>query len=382
MTEGHERIHLSIANVAEEEAQSMLRALSSGWVAPLGPEVDAFEVEVSSFVGRAHAVALSSGTAALQLAYKYAGVGFGGELVMPTLTFGATAFPAVYLGAKPVFLDVDPDSWTLDLNLLAGWLRERARAKRLPAAIVPVDLFGVPCQYNELVELASHYGVPLIADAAEALGAHVGNRRAGAFGDAAVLSFNGNKIMTTSGGGMYLTDSREAADKVRFWATQSREPFAWYEHAEIGYNFRMSNLLAALGRVQLQKLPSFVERRRQIRDLYKRTLGSVPGVTVLGDPAWGTSNGWLTTVLMDHERYPDGPDTVREALLRANIESRPIWKPLHAQPVFRGAESALTGVANRVFRDGLCLPSGSGLSDEQIHRVAAILTQSLAGIRP
>lgn len=371
-------LHLSPPDIGDTEAAGIIRALRSGWVAPLGPEVDAFEREIAAFTGRAHAVALASGTAALHLAYKHAGVTAGSEVVVPTLTFGATAFPVEYLGAHPIFTDVDPESWTIDLELLADLLERRATSGRMPAAIVAVDLFGVPCNYSQLLPLAAEYGIPVIADAAEALGADCEARPAGSFGESAVLSFNGNKIITTSGGGMYLTDDADAAAKVRYWATQSREPQPWYEHVETGYNYRLSNLLAAVGRAQLERLPSFVVRRREIRALYTVLLSTLPAVTVMADPNWGESNAWLTTIQIDPEVHPNGPTRVRLALEEANIESRPIWKPMHQQPLFQGAKHELTGVADRAFRDGLCLPSGTKMTDEDVERVVEVLIRALA----
>jgi dTDP-4-amino-4,6-dideoxygalactose transaminase len=354
------------------------RAIESGWVAPLGPEVDAFEQEIAAFCGRRHAVALSSGTAGLHLSLLEAGVSGGDDVIVPTLTFGATAFAVTYVGARPVFLDVETESWNLDPELLSSVLGERAARGRLPAAVVSVDIFGQPCDYERIAELCAHYEVPLIADAAEALGATYRNANAGQFGRTAVFSFNGNKIMTTSGGGMVVTDDPAVADKIRFWSTQSREPLPWYEHAEIGYNSRLSNVLAALGRAQLARLPGMIERRREIRGAYTAALGRIPGITVSGDPSWGRSNAWLTTVLFDPEFHPDASRRVREALEGRNIEARPLWKPMHRQPVFAEAESHITGLADRLFDTGLCLPSGSAMSDEDVVRVVGIVEETLA----
>ena len=366
---GASRLYLSPPDCGDLEAKAVEGAVRSGWVAPLGPEVDAFESEIARFSGRTHAVALSSGTAALHLGLNALHVGAGQDVVVPTLTFGATAFAVTYTGASPVFLDVEPTSWNLDPNLLAAFLSERAAAGTLPRAVITVDVFGRTCDYDRIMPICEEYGVPVLADSAEALGAMHGSRPAGSFGKAAVFSFNGNKIMTTSGGGMLVTDDAELAAKARFWATQSRESFPWYEHEEIGFNYRMSNILAALGRVQLSRLPQMIERRRAIRDRYADALAGVEGVVVMSDPPWGQGNGWLTTMIFDLALHPDAPRRVREALEARNIESRPIWKPMHLQPVFAGAESLLTGVADRAFKTGLCLPSGSAMCDDDIERV-------------
>ena len=249
----------------------------------------------------------------------------------------------------------------------------------LPAACITVDVFGRTCDYDRILEVCARYGVPVLADAAEALGATHGSSAAGSFGQSAVFSFNGNKIMTTSGGGMLVTDDEETAQKVRFWATQSREPFPWYEHEEIGFNYRMSNILAALGRAQLARLPEMIESRRAIRQIYSELLSVVPGVSVIGDPPWGRSNAWLTIVRFDKHLHPDAPRRVREALESHNIESRPVWKPMHQQPVFAGSMSYLTGVADEIFADGLCLPSGAAMSDDDVARVAEIVIAELSG---
>ena len=308
------RMYLSPPNVTAAEVQAVVSALESGWVAPLGPEVDAFEADVATYSGRRHAVALSSGTAALHLGLLALGVGPDGEVVVPTMTFGATAFAVTYVGAAPVFLDIEPESWNLDPIVLEAFLARRAALDRLPAAVVTVDVFGRTCDYDRILESCARYGVPVLSDAAEALGARHGSAAAGSFGESAVFSFNGNKIMTTSGGGMLVTDDDDTARKARFWATQSREPFPWYEHEEIGFNYRMSNILAALGRAQLVRLPQMIERRREIRDAYAAGLADAPGVDVVGDPPWGRSNAWLTTVRFEARLHPDGSRRVREAL--------------------------------------------------------------------
>lgn len=373
------RLYLSPPNVTDIEVDAVVAALKSGWIAPLGPEVDAFEREMATFTGVAHAVALSSGTAALHLGLLSLGVKAGDEVVVPTMTFGATAFPVTYVGAAPVFLDIESESWNLDPELLVDFLSHREKAGRLPAAIITVDVFGRACDYAPILAAAARYQIPVLADSAEALGATYADRSCGSFGAASVISFNGNKIMTTSGGGILLTDSSVIAEKVRFWATQSREDAPWYQHEEIGYNYRMSNILAALGRAQLSRLPKMIEHRRQIRNRYAYALSGVAGVKVMGDPPWGGSNAWLTTICCDPSLHPNAPTRIRRALDAANIESRPVWKPMHQQPVFSGAESHLTGVADSVFAQGLCLPTGVAMTHTDVDRVAEIVLQELLG---
>ena len=363
-------ILLSQAHVTQAEVESVTRAVTGGWVTPLGPEVDGFETDICAFTGAGHALALSSGTAALHLGLLGLGVKPGDNVIVPTLTFGATAFAVTYAGAKPVFLDVDEDSWGLDPEVLAATLDARSRSGAPIAAIVPVDVFGRPADYDRILPIAAAYDVPVLVDAAESLGASHRDRAAGTMGHAGVYSFNGNKIMTTSGGGMLVTEDQELVDKARFWSTQSREPFPWYEHEEIGFNYRLSNILAALGRAQLARLPEMVARRRQIRAMYTEMLSGLEGVEVTADlpGRWGIS--WLTTVTFDGGLLPGVATHVRQALHAEGIESRPLWKPMHQQPVFSDHESHLTGVADRVFEEGLCLPSGVGLNDDDIVRVA------------
>ncbi len=370
-------ILMSQAHVTQTEVDFVTNALRSGWVAPLGPDVDAFEAEVCRFTGARHALALSSGTAAIHLALLGLGVRPGDDVIVPTLTFGATAFAVTYTGATPVFLDVEEVSWGLDPGLLDKVLAQWARRGRRAAAVIAVDLFGRPADYDRLTEVAARYEVPLLIDAAESLGARHGDRAAGTMGAAGIYSFNGNKIMTTSGGGMLVSDDPDLVEKARFRSTQAREPFPWYEHEEIGFNYRMSNILAALGRAQLQRLPGMIDRRRHIRDMYATQLGDLPGVEVTPDPPWGVGNSWLTTVTFDPVSRPGASTQVREWLAALAIESRPIWKPMHAQPVFAGHERHLTGVADRVFADGLCLPSGSSLRDEDIERVVDGVREAL-----
>ena len=363
------RIYLSPPSIGESEKIAIAHALDSGWVAPTGPEIDAFESGLAVQAGRSHAVALTSGTAAIHLGLLALGVVPTDEVIVPTLTFGATAFAVVHAGAQPVFLDVEEESWNLDPNLLESELKRRAANNKLPAAIVPVDVFGRTCDYDSILRISQEYELPVLVDSAESLGAMHGESPAGSMGQAAIFSFNGNKIITTSGGGVLVTDDAEVARKVRHWSTQSREPLPWYEHEEIGYNYRMSNILASIGRAQLKRLPDIVKRRREIRDRYATVLDAIPGVSVMGDPPWGTWNGWLTTVRFDQSIHLRAPTRIRGALDAQDIESRPIWKPMHQQPVFAGAESIITGVADQIFEEGLCLPSGTFMTDTEIDGV-------------
>jgi dTDP-4-amino-4,6-dideoxygalactose transaminase len=371
------RIYLSPPSIGESEKIAVAHALDSGWVAPIGPEIDAFESELAIQAGRAHAVALTSGTSAIHLGLLALGVLPTQEVIVPTLTFGATAFAVVHAGAQPVFLDVEEQSWNLDPNLLESELKRRATTNRLPAAILPVDVFGRTCDYESILRISQGYEIPVLVDSAESLGAMYGNSSAGSMGEAAIFSFNGNKIITTSGGGALVTDNSEIAQKVRHWSTQSREPFPWYEHEEIGYNYRMSNILASIGRAQLERLPDIVKRRREIRDRYANALDTIPGVSVMGDPPWGSWNGWLTTVRFSHLTHPDAPRRVREGLAAQDIESRPVWKPMHQQPIFASAESVITGAADQIFEEGLCLPSGTSMTNAEIDRVISEIVKAL-----
>lgn len=367
------RLHLSPPWVDESEIAAVTAAINSGWVAPLGPEVEAFEDALGDVTGRQQVIALSSGTAALHMGLLALGIQPGDEVVTSTLTFAATAFAIAYLGANPVLLDVEEASWNLDPALLEDFLAVRAAKGKLPSAVMPVDVFGRTSDYERILPICSKYEVKVICDSAESLGAFSGTNPAGSLGAAAVFSFNGNKIITASGGGALLTDDPRIADKVRKWSNQSREPFPWYEHSEIGFNYRLSNVLAALGRAQLHRLSEIVNRRRRIRARYAATLNPITGVSVLGDPPWGQSNGWLTTVQFDGSMFPSVATTVRKALEIRNIEARPVWKPMHQQPVFAHEESILTGTADRIFSEGLCLPSGTGMTDADVDRVLEVV---------
>jgi dTDP-4-amino-4,6-dideoxygalactose transaminase len=368
------RIFLSPPDVGPQERQALLDAFDSNWIAPLGPEVDAFEADFARAVGVGHAAALSSGTAGLHLALVLLGVCPGDEVFVPTLTFTATANAVLYVGARPFFLDVQPSSWTLDPELLERVLVSRAREGRLPKAVISVDLYGQSADYTRIGELCRAHGVPLVQDAAEALGASHRGAPIGRQGELAVFSFNGNKIITTSGGGMLVSNDGAAIARARHLATQAREPALHYEHRELGYNYRMSNLLAALGRAQLRSLGSKVERRRQIFETYRAALAPYPQLRFMPEAPWGTATRWLTclTCASQAER-----DRAIESLASANIEARPVWKPLHRQPLFTRFECAGGAVADDLFERGLCLPSGSSLTSSDQARIIDLLAQCL-----
>jgi dTDP-4-amino-4,6-dideoxygalactose transaminase len=369
------RIYLSPPHVGAVERELLLDAFDSNWIAPLGPHVDAFEREFAAAVGMTHAAALSSGTAALHLALEAVGVSRGDEVITSTLTFVATANAIAYLGAEPVFVDCSAHTWTLDPDLLAEELEACTVRGKRPAAVIAVDLYGQCADYDRIVSLCREYEVPLIEDAAEALGAFYRGRPAGSFGEAAAFSFNGNKILTTSGGGMLVSNRRELIERARYLSTQAREPVPHYEHLEVGYNYRMSNLLAALGRGQLQSLDERIDRRRENNRYYQDILGALPGLTFMPEPTYGTTNGWLTCVTINPRLFGASRDDVRVHLEAMNIESRPVWKPMHLQPVFSKCRNRAGDVAARLFADGLCLPSGSNLTPADRSRViSAILS--------
>ncbi|KQQ92609.1 pyridoxal-5'-phosphate-dependent protein [Leifsonia sp. Leaf325] len=374
-----ERIYMSSPDMSELEEQYLVSALRSGWVAPLGPDVDAFERELAERVDVAHAVALSSGTAALHLGLLGLGVQRDDVVLTSTMTFAATANAIVYTGAEPYFIDCLPNTGNMDPALLEEALQNLTAAGEKVAAIVPVDLFGKAVDYTAIESIAERYGVPVLADAAESLGATHRGRAAGSFGRASIVSFNGNKIMTTSGGGMLLTDDGEFAQHARYLATQARQPVAHYEHVDIGYNYRLSNLLAALGRAQLSRLDEMIGRRRAMRDVYKQIFENVAGVEVFGAVGDEADNVWLTSIVFDGTG-PGSPDALRTHFAADAIESRPLWKPMHLQPVFAGSRGIVNGSSEWLFRHGLTLPSGSALTADQRTRVIDSVAEFVRGL--
>ena len=367
------RVYLSPPHLGEEEARLVADAFASNWIAPLGPHVDAFEAEFAALVGSPHAVALSSGTAALHLALLHLGVGVGDRVFVSTLTFAASANPVRYLGAEPVFVDSEPGSWNMDPGLLEEALADAARRGHLPKAVVLVHLYGQAANLDAIGTACARYGVPLVEDAAEALGATYRGRAPGTFGVAGIFSFNGNKIVTTSGGGMLVTEDAALAAHVRKLGTQARDPAPHYEHSEIGYNYRLSNVLAAIGRGQIRLLEDRVAARRRIFERYARDLGHLPGIGFMPEADWGRATRWLTVMTVDPGAFGADRETMRLALEAENIEARPVWKPMHLQPVFRDAEVWGGDVARGVFERGLCLPSGSSLEEADRQRVVAII---------
>lgn len=363
------RIYLSPPDMSDQERTSLMAAFDSNWIAPLGPEVDGFERDIAVRTGVSAAAALSSGTAALHLALILSEVGTGDEVWTSTLTFAATANAIRYVGATPVFIDSERASWNMDPELLREALRDAAARSALPKAIVVVDLYGQCADYDAILGTCQEYGVPVIEDAAEALGATYRDRPAGSFGSIGVLSFNGNKIITTSGGGALLSDDEDLVGRARHLASQARAPAAHYEHEEVGYNYRLSNLLAAIGRAQLARLDTLVKRRREINQAYRAALRGLDGIAFLPEAPSGQSTCWLTCVLLDEASLGVGPEQVRKHLETHNIESRPVWKPMHLQPVYRDCRVVGGAVAEDLFARGLCLPSGSSLSVEMQARV-------------
>lgn len=402
-----DRILMSQALVSDVEEELVLDALRSGWVAPLGPHVDAFESEIAQRVGVEHALALSSGTAALHLALLHLGARPGTKVVLASMTFAATANAVVYTGADPVFVDSRSSDGNVDAELMLEAVRTLQAEGETVVAAIPVDLFGRTVDYDVLEPGLAELGVPLLEDAAESLGASMGSRAAGSFGRAAALSFNGNKIMTTSGGGMLLSDDEDLIGHARKLSTQSREPVPWYEHTEIGYNYRLSNVLAALGRGQLRRLDAMIARRRKIRDRYAAAFADLPLRFLGRDDAERhdtDDNCWLTTVVFEdptssfpeeRRRSLEGnletttpvvvergrslettpADKIVEAISAQQIEVRHLWKPMHLQPVFAGARSFTTGVSADLFARGVTLPSGPALTDGQIDRVIDSLSR-------
>lgn len=370
------RICLSPPDVGRLEEAHVLAAMRSGWVAPVGPDIEAFEQEVAQRVGVGHAVAVNSGTAALHLALLALGVGPQHRVLVPTLTFVATANVVRYVGAEPVFVDCDPLTGNPDPRLVAELVTQRERHSRTLAAVLTVDLYGSCAEYRTLLPICEAAGVPLIEDAAEAFGSVHGDRAAGSFGQVAALSFNGNKIITTSGGGMLLTDDSAIAARARHLACQARVPGRQFDHTEVGYNYRLSNLLAAVGRAQLSRAGEMLGRRREIRDGYAKLFAAVPGVRLLGAEDQH-SNCWLTTIIVDPQLAGWSAGALGAYLERHDIEARPVFKPLHLLAPYAGSDGLITGSAERLYDRGLALPSGSVLAGEQIERVRAAISRFL-----
>ena len=383
-----DRIWLSLAHMGGREQEFIQEAFDTNWVVPLGPNVNAFEKALRDFLiengklkveneGK-QVVALSAGTAALHLGLILLGVGEGDEVICQSFTFSASANPIAYLGATPVFVDSEVDTWNMDPVLLEEAIKDRVeKIGRLPKALISVHLYGMPGKLDEILEVANRYKIPVLEDSAEALGSEYKGRKCGTFGEYAALSFNGNKIITTSGGGALVCPNEERAKRALFYATQAREQAPHYQHEKIGYNYRMSNICAGIGRGQMFVLDEHIARRREIHDLYVKLLAGVKGVKVMCQPEGGdfNSNYWLTCITVDPEEAGFTREDVRLALDADNIESRPLWKPMHLQPVFKDAPFYGNGTSERLFEIGLCLPSGPTLTDEDIERVTKVVRQ-------
>lgn len=372
------RIYLSSPHMSGLEQEFVAEAFATNWIAPVGPHVDAFEREFAELVGVPYAVALSSGTAALHLALLLAGVGAGDEVLVSTLTFSASANPIVYVGARPVFIDSERISWNMDPDLLAETLAVKARQGRLPKAVVVVHLYGQSANLDPIMAACNQHGVPLIEDAAEALGSHYHGTTPGTFGQAGIYSFNGNKIITTSGGGMLVSHDAAWMAQAKKLATQARDPAPHYQHSEIGYNYRLSNVLAGIGRGQLLVLEERVQARRRNFAYYQAMLGDLPGLAFMPETPWGRHTRWLTCLTINPDEFGASSEEIRLSMEAANIEARPVWKPMHLQPIFAGCETIGGCVAADLFQHGLCLPSGSNLTPTELARVVAVV-RSLAG---
>ena len=380
------RIWLSLAHMSGREQEFIQEAFDTNWVVPLGPNVNAFEKSLRDFLIEngelkienegIRVVALSAGTAALHLGLILLGLQPGDEVICQSFTFSASANPIVYLGAAPVFVDSEADTWNMDPELLEEAIKDRLKKTgRLPKAIIPVHLYGMPGKLDEILEVANRYEIPVLEDSAEALGSEYKGRKCGTFGEYAALSFNGNKIITTSGGGALVCPSEERAKRALFYATQAREQAPHYQHEKIGYNYRMSNICAGIGRGQMFVLEDHVARRREIHDLYVKLLEGVKGVKVMCQPEGGDfdSSYWLTCITVEPGVAGFTRENVRLALDADNIESRPLWKPMHLQPVFKDAPFYGNGTSERLFEIGLCLPSGPTLTNEDIERVGQVI---------
>ncbi|MDF5706275.1 MAG: aminotransferase class I/II-fold pyridoxal phosphate-dependent enzyme [Nostoc sp. S4] len=359
-------ILLSTPHIGERELELVKEAFASNWIAPVGPHINAFEEEFCQVTSASYAVAVTSGTAALHLALRLVGVEAGDEVFCSTLTFIASANPIIYLGAKPVFIDSDRTSWNMNPELLAEALEHRAKKGKLPKAVVLVHLYGQSADIDPILQTCNQYNIPLIEDAAEALGATYKGRSLGTFGRIGIYSFNGNKIITTSGGGMLVSDNLELVEKARFLATQARDRAIHYQHSEIGYNYRLSNILAGIGRGQLSVLNQRVAARQHNFEVYYQALKNLPGIEFMPEANYGYATRWLTCITVEPEAFGTNREQLRLALFEQQIESRPVWKPLHMQPIFAECECFGGAVAEDLFARGLCLPSGSNLTDEDL----------------
>ncbi len=369
----NQRIYLSPPHMEGGEFEYLKNAFESNWIAPVGPDIKEFEKEMSHYTGTPNALALSSGTAAIHLALMISGIGPGDLVLCSSFTFAGSVNPVVYTGAEPVFIDSEESSWNMDPEVLHDAVTDLKKKGKLPKACILVHLYGMCADTDPVKEICRDNGIILIEDAAESLGAFYKGRHTGTSGDYGVLSFNGNKIITTSGGGMLVSGNKEKIDEAGFLATQARDDTPYYQHSRIGYNYRMSNLCAAVGRGQLRHIEKKVEKKRYLFNNYMEMLSDVDGISFMPELSGTRGNRWLTCIVVDREKTGCRPEDLRTALESENIESRPLWKPMHLQPVFKGCRSYGTNVCERLFESGLCLPSGTGLSEGEMTRVVDII---------
>jgi dTDP-4-amino-4,6-dideoxygalactose transaminase len=368
------KIWLSSPHMGGTEEQFVKEAFETNWIAPLGPNVNGFEQDLELFLDHGcHVAALSSGTAGLHLGLVLLGVKEGDEVICQSFTFSATANPITYVGATPVFVDSEEDTWNMSPALLEEAIKDRTAKGKKPKAIIPVHLYGMPAKMEQIIAIARQYNIPVMEDAAEALGSSIDGRRCGTFGDISILSFNGNKIITTSGGGALVSHDASVVKDARFLATQARDEAPHYQHSRIGYNYRMSNLCAGVGRGQMEVLAGRIKQRRKIYDQYHAHLHGKKGITFLAEPAGYFCNRWLTTVLINADEAGFSREDLRMELEKENIESRPLWKPMHMQPVFENYPFYGDGTSERLFHDGLCLPSGSNLTKGDMDRIFEVI---------
>lgn len=367
----NDKIWLSSPHMGGTEQKYVDEAFKTNWIAPLGPHVDGFEFDLAKYTGTRYAAALSSGTAALHLALIMLGIKAGDEVICQSMTFSASANPIVYLGATPIFVDSEKETWNMCPDLLRETIEDRIAKGKTPKAIIPVHLYGMPAQIDRIIAVSQEYNIPVIEDAAEALGSSINGKAMGSFGVMGVLSFNGNKIITTSGGGALISNDREYIRKSRFLATQARDAAPHYEHTEIGYNYRMSNVAAGIGRGQMEVLDAHIQKRRDNFEFYKLAFKNIEGISFLEEPNGYFSNRWLSTILVEPLKTSGATrESIRVLLEKDHIESRPLWKPMHLQPVFATCPNYLSGVSEELFNKGLCLPSGSNLKKADLERIA------------
>ena len=369
------KLWLSPPHMGGEELKYVHEAFDTNWVAPLGPNVDGFEKEMCEYLGAKYAAALISGTAAIHLSLIMLDVKAGDEVICQSMTFSASANPIFYQQAVPVFIDSEADTWNMDPGLLEEAVKDRIRLGKKPKAVIVVHLYGQPAKMDEIISVCNRYEIPLIEDAAESLGSEYKGKKSGAFSKFGILSFNGNKIITTSGGGMLISDDKEIINKARFLSTQARDDAPHYEHSHIGYNYRMSNVLAGIGRGQLKVLDKRVAQKRKIFDYYKSKLGNLPGIRFQPQPPDTFSNKWLTAITINKNLSGTDRERIRIAFEKDNIDSRPLWKPMHLQPVFKSAPNYTNGVSEKLFKDGLCLPSGTNISESDLERICNIISR-------